>query len=297
MNDRLVSLRLFQRVARTLSFSKAGRELGLSQPSVSRLMAQLERSVGASLLVRTTRSVTLTQAGQDYLARLDLVLAALDEADHLARGTGELRGHLKIAMSSSFGVREIIPRLPPFMALHPRLYIDFVISDQRQDLITEGVDVALRLGDLPDSGALARKLAQGERLLAASPAYLEAAAPLNHPSDLAAHRVIGGPSTVPHVLHFTKDSRQTSVRVEGRLTTTAIEAATAAAVCGLGVTIGSVWSCRAELESRALIRVLGDWQLPSVSLNAVFALGKVPTPAARSFVDYLQESLKPISIT
>src|SRR6266700_3443959 len=112
MNNRLSALRVFRRTARTGSFSRAGRELGLSQSSVSRIVAELERSIGAILLVRTTRAVSLTDVGADYLSKVEPILDALDEADHAARGTGALRGTLRIALSSSFGLREIVPRLP-----------------------------------------------------------------------------------------------------------------------------------------------------------------------------------------
>src|SRR5579859_4026705 len=109
MNDRFFALRLFARVARTGSFSAAGRELGLSQPSASRIVAALEQQIGAALLTRSTRAVTLTEAGADYLARIEPILVALEEADHAVRGTGELRGSLRIATAPSFAVREIIP--------------------------------------------------------------------------------------------------------------------------------------------------------------------------------------------
>src|SRR5258708_8386096 len=115
MSDRLFALRLFARIAHTGSFSRGGGELGLSQPSASRIAAELEREVGAALLTRTTRGVTLTEAGADYLARIEPLLAALEEADHAARGTGELRGTLRVALASHFGVRQLTPRLPAFI--------------------------------------------------------------------------------------------------------------------------------------------------------------------------------------
>src|ERR1700754_5104070 len=123
MNDRLTALKLFARAARVGSFSGAGRELGLSQPSASRLIAALEAEVGAALFSRTTRAVTLTDAGATYLTRVEGILAALDEADHEARGTGELRGVLRVGTSSSFVLREIIPRLPKFLSTHPALRV------------------------------------------------------------------------------------------------------------------------------------------------------------------------------
>src|ERR1700712_177937 len=111
MNDKLSTLQLFVRVAHTSSFTKAGRELGFSQPSASRRISELEEEVGAALLERSTRAVKLTEVGTDYLARVEAILAALNEADDAARGTTELRGHLRVALSTSFGVSEVIPRI------------------------------------------------------------------------------------------------------------------------------------------------------------------------------------------
>src|SRR5258708_40303229 len=145
MSDRFFALRLFSRCARPESLSAAGRELGLSQPSASRIVAVLEKEVGVALLTRTTRAVTLTEAGLDYLMRIEAILAALEEADHAARGTGELRGLLRVATTAIFAAREVIPRLACFTRLHPALRIEFVLSDQVQDLRSEAADVALRL--------------------------------------------------------------------------------------------------------------------------------------------------------
>src|SRR3546814_20510881 len=131
--------------------------MGLSQPSVSRIMAGLEREVVVALLSRSTRAVTLTEAGVQYLARVEPVLAALEVADHEARGTGELRGVLRLGATTSFAMRELIPRLALFMQRHPSLRIDFVITDNRQALITEAVDVALRFRLLPYSTIPARQ--------------------------------------------------------------------------------------------------------------------------------------------
>jgi DNA-binding transcriptional LysR family regulator len=292
MTDRLMALRAFARTARSGSFSRAGRELGLSQPSISRILAQLEIEVGARLLVRTTRAVTLTDVGADYLARIEPLLTALDEADHAARGTGELRGVLRIALSSSFGVREVIPRLPRFLERHPALRIDMGINDQRQDLVVDGVDVALRLGPLPDSSAVGRKLAEAPRVVLASPAYLERRGWPRNPGDLASHSVIIGPGAAgPNAWTFTKEGRRVSARVEGRLTTAANEGATAGAVAGLGITITSLWACRAEIERGELMRIMEDWEMAAVELHALFPPGRAASPAARAFIDYLAPQL------
>ena len=292
MTDRLQALRTFVRTARRGSLSRAGRDLNLSQPSVSRILATLEREVGAALLVRSTRAVTLTEAGENYLARVEPILAALEEADHAARGSVELRGILRIALSTSFGVREVIPRLPRFLERHPALRIDLAISDTRQDLVTDGLDLALRLGVLDASSAPARKLAQAPRLLVASPAYLaRAGAPIG-PGEIAAHSVIVGPGgSRPHAWTFTKDGRTISVQVEGRLTTAVNEGATAAAVEGLGIALTSLWGCRAELDRGTLTPVMTDWALEPVELHALFPAARVAAPAARAFTDYFAREI------
>jgi DNA-binding transcriptional LysR family regulator len=292
MTDRLIALRVFARAAHTGSFSRAGRELGLSQPSVSRILADLEKELGALLLVRSTRAVTLTVAGAEYLARVEPILAALDEADHATRGTGKLKGVLRIALSSSFGVREVIPRLPAFLEQHPALRVDLGFNDTRQDLIADGIDVALRLGTLADSSAVARKLARAPRVVIASPCYLERAGVPKTPGSLAAHSVIVGPGGASsNAWAFTKNGRTRSIRVAGRVTSAANEGAIAAAVAGLGVTVTSIWGCRAELEHGLLVKVLADWTLEPIDVHAIFPAGRAAAPAARLFVDYLAAAL------
>ena len=292
MSDRLFALRLFARVARTRSFSRAGREFALSQPSASRIIAELEREIGVALFTRTTRAVTLTEKGVDYLAHIEPILASLDEADHAARGTGELRGVLRVALSSSFGVREVIPRLPEFMRRNPRLRIDLLMDDTHQELVSDGIDVALRFGTLVDSTATAWRLGGQPRLLIASPAYLEHAGKPEIPADLASHSIIIGPAGVrAGNWSFSGKNAPIAVRVEGRLNVSSNEGAVAAATAGLGIASTVAWGCRADLESGALVQVLSDWAMETVELNAVFPAGRTSKPSARAFAEYLSSSL------
>ncbi len=291
MSDRISTLRLFCRVARTGSFTTAGKETGLSQPSVSRLISNLEKELGAALFVRSTHAVKLTEAGAAYLERLDPILAALEEANHLVRGTGEIRGHLRIGAATSFAVREIIPRLPDFQAQHPRLRIDLALTDSRQDLIEEAIDVALRFGALPDSTMTARKLLDSPRLLAASPAYLEKAGIPRTPADLAGHRIILGPSgTGTAAWSFQRDGKTTSVRVESKLMITVNEGTTAAARAGMGIVSSALVGCRSEIESGALVQLLPDWTIGEVEVHAILAGGRNAKASSRAFVDYLAAS-------
>ena len=289
--DRFLALKVFSRVARLASFSRTAQELGLSQPSVSRITADLEREVGAALVTRTTRAVVLTEAGSDYLARIEPLLDALEEADQAARGTGELRGTLRIGVSSSFVVREVIPSLPPFLNRHAGLRVELAIDDRYQDLVVERVDVALRFGDLRDSTATARLLDSSPRLLLASPAYLDAFGRPSVPADLSAHCVILGPTgTLPGIWPPILKKRE-SLHLGGQLAVSSNEGAVAAAVAGMGIVSTVFWGCRAELEKGALVRLLTDWETEGVELHAVYAPGRAAKQSARAFVDHLAAHL------
>jgi DNA-binding transcriptional LysR family regulator len=298
MNDRFFSMLLFVRVGRTGSFSVAGRELGVSQPTASRIVAALEKKVGTALLIRTTRAVTLTEAGVDYLARAEVILAALDEADHAARGTGELRGILRVATSSASAVRGILPRLSSFSDHHPNLRIEFILTDQRSDLVGDAVDVALRVGPLADSTAVARKIGVIHRVLAAAPSYLEKAGVPVTPTDLQNHTVIVGPASQGlEGWAFRKNGKVVSVRMEGRFVLNGTEGATAAAVAGLGIISAGHLGCLAELQSGALVRILPDWEMGSVDVNVILPAGRVAKPSARAFADFLASEFRKLPET
>jgi DNA-binding transcriptional LysR family regulator len=291
MSDRLLALRLFARVARKGSFSAAARELSIPQSTASRTIAALEREIGVALFVRTTRAVTLTDAGLNFLARIEPVLAELDEAEHAARGTGELRGILRIGVGTNFAVREVIPRLSEFMNRHPALRTDLMMGDQREDLVAEGVDVALRFGPLSDSTATVRRILAWPRVLVASRAYLDKAGVPVKPADLAQHAIILGPASLGGHWSFHKGDSETSFQVEGKLTVRASLGAIAAAVEGLGIVMTPLGACRRELEREELVRLLPEWDAGTVELNAVYASGRAAKPSARAFVDYLIAAL------
>ena len=293
MRDRFVALKVFARVARLGSFSRAARELGLSQPSVSRITADLERDVGAQLLTRTTRAVVLTEAGVDYLTRIEPLLDALEEADLAARGTGELRGILRIGVSSSFAAREVIPALPSFIDRHPELRIHLAVDDQYQNLIVDGLDVAFRFGALADSTATAQLLDICPRLILASPDYLQRVGSPLTPDNLSRHKLIAGPAVNQYGSWlFEQNGRRQAVRIDGPLSTTSNEAAVAAAVMGMGIVLTLLWGCRRELENQALVQLLADWKTESVELHAVFPAGRAAKAAARAFVEHMRNRLQ-----
>jgi len=260
---------------------------------VSRIISKLEEDRGAALVIRSPQAVKLTEAGADYLTRIEPILAALDEANHLVRSDGKLQGRLRVGSAISFAVREIIPRLPDFFAQHPDLHVDLVLTDLFQDLIDQGIDVALRFGTLRDSTMVARRLGVRSRLLAASPAYLAKAGTPKTPADLAGHQVIIGPSSMGSTgWNFQKDGKTLSVRVEGQLMVTVNEASTVAAVAGMGIVSTSFWGCRAEIESGELVQVLSDWDIGTSEISALLAGGRSAKPSAHAFADYLVASFR-----
>ncbi|WP_158817757.1 LysR family transcriptional regulator [Methylocapsa sp. S129] len=283
MSDRLSALRLFARVARKGSFSAAARELGLTQPTASKIIAALEREVGASLLVRTTRAVTLTEVGISYLARIEQAIAELDEADHEARGGGELRGVLRVALTSSIAVREIIPRLPAFASRHPALRIVLLVDDERQNLLEEGIDVSLRLGPLESSSMIARHVGEWPFVVVAAPAYLNAAGHPATPSDLRALSTISHSESPTNLWTFRKGNAVEAIELIPKYVINSNEGCIAAAKAGLGFTYSATLAVRRELEEGCLIRILPEWHIGSLQLNVLFPAGKAVKPAAREF--------------
>jgi DNA-binding transcriptional LysR family regulator len=292
MSDRLRELTAFVRASETGSFSRVARELGVSQPSISRMVASLETRLGVKLLSRTTRHVMPTDAGRVFLERARQILGDLDDAENAARGADSLRGTLRVALSVAFGTREVIPRLPGFADRYPKLVIELLMSDRTEDLIAEGADMALRLGPLSDSGFGARLLGKAPRLAVASPAYLARRGTPQTPADLARHDCILGPGLSGRTgWSFTRSGRTTSVTVEGPIKVASAEGVVACAKAGLGIALASQWMCRAELEDGELVAILSDHELDWVELHAVYPGGRRPSLRVRAFADYFAAEL------
>jgi DNA-binding transcriptional LysR family regulator len=288
MNDRFQELGVFVRTAETGSFSRTARELGTTQPSISRTIAAMEARLGVKLFLRTTRRITLTEAGSVLLERARHILPAIDEAEDAARGTDSLRGVIKVAMPVAFGIREVIPRLPPFLAEHPQLKLDLAMSDGADDLVAEGVDLALRLGRLADSGFGTRRLASCARVLLASPDYLEKRGWPVVLADLAGHDGIFGPGASGRKGWTVLDGRtEKSLTVVERFNVGSAEGVIAMAKAGLGVAVASTWMCRAELAAGALAPILSDFPLARAEVHAVFPAGRQPSRKVRVLTDYL----------
>jgi DNA-binding transcriptional LysR family regulator len=293
MSDRLQELAVFVRAAESGSFSRAARELGLSQPSVSRIIGELEARLGVTLLLRTTRRITVTDAGALFLDRAREILAEIEDAEDAARGVDSLRGIIRLALPVIYGTREIIPRLPKFLGSHPLLRLEMAVVDERQDLVAEGADVAIRLGELNDSVFGARKLETLQRMVVASPVYLKARGIPKTPADLASHDCIFGPGNFGRdTWSFSRNGSETSIDVRGRIHTNSGPGVFASVMAGLGIALASTVMFKAEIKAGALVTLLRGYKLDPVDVHAVFPGGPRPSAKVRALVDFLVQELK-----
>jgi DNA-binding transcriptional LysR family regulator len=292
--DRFQVMATFVRVIDTGSFSAAARLGNVGQPAVSKAVAQLEERLGVRLVTRTTRGLSPTEAGQRFYERALRALEEADEAEVAARGAGKgLTGRLRISAATTFARLHIVPRLPAFMEEHPGLDLELIMDDRVIDMVEEGVDVALRMGALPDSTATARKLAAGRRLLVATPAYLAHAGTPANPADIAGHQAVV--YTRYEAAHWTfrhAGGAEASVSVGGRLRVTAAEGLRAAVLADMGLAVASEWMFTRELASGAVVPVLPDWALPPIDLWALFPSGRLTSAKARAFADYVAGVLR-----
>src|SRR5580704_11471759 len=238
--DRHLAMEAFVRVVDTGSFSGAARQMRVGQPAVSKAVAQLEDWLGVRLLLRSTRNLTPTEAGQNFYVSAK---RSLEEAEEAVRAAGAaLTGKLRVATSVCFGRLHIMRQLPRFLDKHPELEIDMVLDDRPIDLVEEGIDVAFRSGALADSTLVARKLGQARRRVMATPSYFAKHGEPKSPAELIAHQTViytpdgGGVSWT-----FRQGSAETSVAVGGRLKVTAAEGLREAVFAHLGIAITSEW--------------------------------------------------------
>jgi len=287
--DRFQAMATFVRVVDTGSFSAAARQGNVGQPAVSKMIAQLEDRLGVRLVTRTTRGLAPTEAGQRFYERARRALEEADEAETAARGAGRgLTGRLRISTATTFTRLHIVPRLPAFMAEHPQLELELIMDDRVVDMVEEGIDVALRMGALPDSTATARKIATARRVLVATPAYLERAGTPTSPAEVAGHQAVAYTRYESTTWTFRHNSgTEASVTVGGRLRVTAAEGLRAAVLADMGLAVVSEWMFGREIASGAVVRLLPEWSLPSIDLWALFPSGRLASAKARAFADYV----------
>lgn len=289
------SLRLFVMAAERLNISAAGRALGLAPAVASARLAKLESELGVELLRRTTRKVSLSLEGADFLPYAREILAQAEAAQAVLGGAGTgPKGTLRFAAPSSFAQLHVIPLLPEFHALYPDLTLDLRLSDQQVDAIEGSFDLALRSAPLTDSSLRGRKLADDTRILCASPGYLEAHGTPEAPAALAGHHFVAWGNLLPREL--VSSAGVTALLDPGRMVCRTIvddgDALREATIAGVGLSVNSLWSVARDIAAGRLVQVLPHWRLNDRSvLWLVYPRSNVLTPKTRIFMDFLIERL------
>lgn len=292
--DRIDALRLFTRVAELGSFTQAAAHEAMTPGAASKQITALEGRLQTRLLERTTRSVRLTDAGAALLER---VRPWLDEYEALEDGLSEDRaapaGLLRISAPVDFGARRLVGPIAEFMARWPKVEVRLDLTDRMVDLVNEGLDLAIRIGNLPDSALIARQLAPACMTTYAAPDYLERAGTPRHPDDLADHQfILDRNKPTPTRLKFTKGDETVEVRVSGRLSLNGAVPAARAAEHGVGIGCSPSWAVDDALQAGSVVTVLPDWQPDHRDLWAVFPSNRFMTQRVRLFVDHLAECFR-----
>jgi DNA-binding transcriptional LysR family regulator len=289
--DRIQAVRLFIRVVDLGSFSKAAADMGLGQPSATKMVAQMEKQLGSRLLHRSTHGVTPTEIGALYYEKCKLIAHHVDEAETVAALLqSQVQGGLRISTSVAFGRRVLVPLVMRFMQTHPKLQIDLSFEDRYVNLVEQGVDVAIRMGRLADSTLGASYLATNPWVVVASPAYIERRGAPAAPADLGTHDALIY-STVQGDArwHFTgAEGRALHVPVRGPLRSNNLSALLAAARGGMGVAALPWYVAHGSVRSGAVLPVLRDWTLPSQEIHAVYPSPRLVPAKVSGFIQWLQ---------
>ncbi|MGF6410947.1 LysR substrate-binding domain-containing protein [Paraburkholderia sp. MM5482-R1] len=283
----LLDVALFVRAALLANVSAAGREFGLSAAVASARIAQLEKILGARLLHRTTRRISLTQDGEVFMTRAEALLdAAAAARASVGHAQAAPQGRLRVSMPSSFGRQHVSPVISEFLRRYPGVSVDLRLTDQVVDLVDAGIDVALRVGVLKDSSLVARRLAVNRRVLCAAPAYLAARGTPHHPSDLAGHECII--LSAQRDWRFVTPAGPLDVRVSGRLVTDNGEVIRDALLAGFGIALKSTWDVAPYLRSGKLVSVLDSYPLADdVAIWAVYPSRAFVPPKTLAFIDFV----------
>lgn len=292
--DRLDAFSTFVAVAETGGFAAAARKLGRSPAAVTRTVAALEDDLATRLFRRTTRVVTLTEAGARFLADVKRILADVDESSASVRGAdGTLRGSLVVTASVMFGTLYVSKVLLGFLERHPEVRARALLLDRVVDLVVEGIDVAIRIAHLTDSSLRAAKVGTVRRVLCASPAYLAAHGRPKEPRDLASHATIAfSPAAAARDWSFPRKRRTFRVAIEPVLVTNNTETTIAAAVAGHGIARALSYQVASEVRAGKLEVLLPEYEPPPVPIHVMHAAGATAPARVRAFVDYAVDRLR-----
>jgi DNA-binding transcriptional LysR family regulator len=292
--ERLTGLIAFARAGSLGSYTAAARSLSVSPSAISKSVQRLERQLGVPLFTRTTRSLTLTNEGRDLHARALRLLRDAEEIEQAAKAArSEPAGTLRVAASFPIGLHVIAPLLPDFRALHQKVSIDLRLSDHRADLIEEGIDIAVRIGDLPDSRLMSRKLAPYRLSCYASPDYLTARGVPVHPDDLQAHETVNLRYQSSGQLFrwpFRVGDRDIEIVPQSAIIVDASEAVISAAAAGAGIGMASSFMAAQRVKRGELVPVLANFAVERHNTTAVWPQSRSTNPAVRAFLAMLTEA-------
>ena len=298
--DKLLALKMFVETVRCGGYSSAARKLGISTSSVTRQVAGLESELGASLLNRTTRNTSVTVAGQNYFEKAVAILEAIDEADAVVADRGsEAQGRLRASVPVEFGRRIIAPHLGRLLDRHPGLEISLCLSDEVSDLLSEQIDVSVRLGSsVVSDDIVSKRLGDFQRWVVASPEYLTRTGLPRHPRDLLEHQCLRFDyRTGHHNWTFKGDEEIMRLNVQGRLQSNNADILREAALAGGGVTLLADWLVRDDVSAGRLTRVLEQYEVnpgsASTCINALYLPNHRGSSRINVFIEFLQEILAP----
>jgi DNA-binding transcriptional LysR family regulator len=288
--DRFDEISAFAAVADARSFTQGARRLGISSAQISKLVARLENRLGARLLNRTTRDVSLTDTGRAYLDRARNLLEDFDALEGSVRDQSGPKGLLKVSAPVSFGATQLTPAILDFATAYPEVSLDVSSTDRMVNLVEEGFDVGVRIGQLPDSSVIARKLAAVRMVTCASPDYLQSAGAPATPEDLVRHEaILDNNMREPLVWTYGAQSERQDIRVHGRLTFGGADACVAAARRGLGITRTPAFAAADDLRAGRLTPLLCAYESQLIHVHAVYPHARHLAAKVRAFVDFLAD--------
>ena len=291
--DRLKQIESFVAVAVKGSLTAAAHAEGVAPAVIGRRIDALEARLGVKLLVRTTRRITLTHEGSAFLEDCQRLLADLANAEaSVSAGGVKASGYLRVTAPAGFGRRHVAPLVPRFIAMHPDVALSLNLSDRVVDIVNEGFDCAVRVGDLPDSALISVRLADNRRLCVAAPSYLKRAGVPKHPSELARHEclTLSSDASQTRGWAFTVDGQITHLRPSGRLDCSDGQVLHDWCVAGLGIAWRSTWEVEQEIAAGTLQSVLDDFSAPPNGIYAVFPHAKHLPLRVRLWIDFLKHS-------
>ncbi len=291
--NQILAMRTFIRVVQKSSFSAVALEHNTSQATVSKRVAALEEHLGVKLLTRSSRSQSLTEAGKAYYQRCQLILEALDEAEAIARcQSAAPRGRLRITAPVDFTRTILSPLFQDFLSLYPDISLDLVLDNQVLNLVTEGIDIAIRSEHMPDSSMIAKPLCQSHFYLVASPDYLQKNASPIAPEDLTRHNcIIYSHLHTQNTWQFLNQSKNVAVPVSGNIRCDNGDVIVQAAVVGIGLAMVPSWLAYKQLQAGTLIELLSEFSAEPVTISAVYPERKHLPLKVRTFINFLSEHL------